>query len=191
MPHTSPPPSLPGGWSIYLRTALNLTILTLIDSDGKHREIGFNPLSSPGAPDRTVTTLEEITEPELRVKAQTLIDTHHQRTATARVNCEAFNTAVSDLSQLLNQLTSTASSGESSLTRARVTINDDTLTAVLTLTATGPAAAPLLDLTARWPRPTEAPDDGATQELDPHGNLTVCLDQTHAEHFLTWYRTQV
>lgn len=191
MPHAPKP--LPDQWTILLHTVLNLTILTLIDADNAHREIGYAPLTPHGTKDRTVKALEEITEPELRARAQQLIDTFYQRTATAQANADTFGAAVPDLSQLLNRLSSTAPSGQTSLTRATLTVDDDTLTMVLTLTATRPAAATLLALTTRWPRPTDPPadgTDGVTQDLDTHGNLTLRLDQKPAEHFLTWFRTQ-
>ncbi|MGW3932904.1 hypothetical protein ACWECC_33145 [Streptomyces microflavus] len=191
MPHAPKP--LPDQWKIHLHTAHNLTILTLIDADGVHRHITFAPLTPTGTKDRTLEALGEITEPELQARAQQLIDTFYERTATAQANADAFGAAVPDLRQLLNRLSSTAPSGQTSLTRATLTVDDDTLTVVLTVTATGPAAATLLALTHRWPRPTDPPADGAdgvTQDLDTHGNLTLRLDQTHAEQFLTWFRTQ-
>ncbi|MGW6202127.1 hypothetical protein ACWF9B_00505 [Streptomyces sp. NPDC055089] len=107
MPHDAPKP-LPVQWTIHIHTALNLTILTLIDPDNGHREIGYAPLTPPGAMDRTVEALEEITEPELRAHAQQLIDTFYQRTTTAQANLDALDAAVPDLSQLLNRLSSTA-----------------------------------------------------------------------------------
>ncbi|MGW6145793.1 hypothetical protein [Streptomyces sp. NPDC055140] len=185
---THAPKPLPDQWTIHLHTVHNLTILTLIDADGVHRHITFAPLAPlapPGTTNRTVKTVEEITEPELRAHAQKLIDTFYQRTAQAQANADAFGVCVPDLRHLLDRLRATVPCGQASLT-----VDDDTLTVVLTLTATGPAAAPLLALTARWPRPTAAAADGVTQDLDTHGNLTVRLDQTHAEHFLTWHRTQ-
>lgn len=45
MPHAPKP--LPDQWTIHLHTALNLTILTLIDDDGVHREIGYAPSPRP------------------------------------------------------------------------------------------------------------------------------------------------
>ncbi|MGW3335763.1 hypothetical protein ACWDF9_35095 [Streptomyces rubiginosohelvolus] len=191
MPHAPKP--LPDQWTIHLHTVLNLTILTLIDDEGVHREIGYAPLTPAGTTDRTVEALEEITEPELRAGAQQLIDTFYKRTATVQANLDAFNAAVPDLPQLLNRLSSTAPSGQTSLTRATLTVDDETLNAVLIVTATGPAAATLLAITSRWRRPTDPPADGAdgvTQDLDTHGTLTLRLDQAHAEQFLTWYRTQ-
>lgn len=188
MPHAPKP--LPDQWTIHLHTVHNLTILTLIDADGVHRHITFAPLTPHGTTDRTVEALGEITEPALRTHAQQLIDTFYERTATTQANADAFSAAVPDLRQLLNRLSSTAPSGQTSLTRASLTVDDDTLTVVLILAATGPAAATLLALTGRWPRPTDPPADGVTQDLDTHGNLTLRLDQTHAEQFLTWFRSQ-
>ncbi|WP_327411222.1 hypothetical protein OG458_41540 (plasmid) [Streptomyces sp. NBC_01281] len=178
---------------IHFHTVLNLTILSLIDADGVHRHISFAPLtalSPPGTTDRTARTLEEITEPQLRARAQQLIDSFYERTATAQANADAFGAALPDLPQLLHRLSSIAPSGPSSLTRASCTFDDDTLTVVLTLTASGPSAGILLALTGRWPRPTDTPADGITHDLDTHGRLTVRFDQRHAEQFLTWYRTQ-
>ncbi|MGC5263882.1 hypothetical protein ACPXCO_22965 [Streptomyces cyaneofuscatus] len=191
MPHAPKP--LPDQWKIHLHAVHNLTILTLIDADGVHRHITFaplTPLTPHGTTDRTVEALGEITQPELRTHAQQLIDTFYERTATAQANADAFSAAVPDLRQLLNRLSSTALSGQTNLTRTSLTVDDDTLTVILILTATGPAAATLLALTDRWPRPTEPPADGVTQDLDTHGNLTLRLDQTRAEQFLTWFRTQ-
>ncbi|MGZ2361457.1 hypothetical protein LRE75_33065 [Streptomyces sp. 372A] len=188
MPHT--PKTLPDQWTILLHTVHNLTILTLLDADGGSRQIGFAHLPPPGAADRTVTALKEITEPALRDHAQQLIDTFYERTATAQANVAAFSAAVPDVDQLLDRLRRTAPSGETSLIRTGLTVDDDKLTPVLTLTATGPAAATLFTLALQWPRPTAPPAEGFSQDLDTHGNLTLRLDQTHAEQFLTWYRAQ-
>ncbi|MET8816386.1 hypothetical protein ABZW47_30845 [Streptomyces sp. NPDC004549] len=190
-PHEFKP--LPDQWTIHLHTVLNLTILTLIDADGAHRHITFAPLTTlnpSGTTDRPAQTLEEITEPELRARAQQLIDTFYQRTATAQANADAFGAAMPDLAQLLNRLSETAPSGPASLTRTGLTIDDDTLTVVLTLTASGPAVATLRALADRCPRPADTPAEGITQDLDPHGHLTLRLDQTRARQFLSWYRTQ-
>lgn len=186
---TSPKP-LPHQWTISLHTVANLTILTLHDADGLQREIGFHPLAQPGTADRTVTAPEEITEPELRASVHKLIGTFYERTARAQANADAFGAAVPDQQDLLGRLLSAVPGS-----RADLGIDHETLTIVLKLTAAGPAAGTLLALIARWPGNTikdtsGGPADGVDQDLDDDGTLTVLLDQTRAEHFLTWYRDQ-
>jgi hypothetical protein len=180
---------LPHRWTINLHTVANLTILTLHDSDGVQREIGFHPLTSPGTADRTVTAPEEITDPELRASAHQLIDTFYERTARAQANADAFGAAVRDQRDLIDRLLSAVPGS-----RADLDIDPEALTIVMRLSAAGPAAGPLLALISRWPGSTTKnaagrPADGVVQDLDD-GALTVLLDQTRAEHFLTWYRDQ-
>ncbi|MFI1700435.1 hypothetical protein ACH419_31265 [Streptomyces bobili] len=183
---TSPRP-LPDQWTINLHPVANLTILTLKDTDGAQREIGFHPLTRPGTVDRTVGALEEITELELRASAQKLIDTFYERTAQAQANAHAFSATVPDQRSLFDRLRDAIPCDV-----VRLAIDDETLTLVLQLTATGPAAGTLLNLTARWPGSATADGraGGVTKHLDDHGKLTVRFDQTRAEAFLTWYRDQ-
>lgn len=181
---------LPDQWTISLHTVANLTILTLHDADGAQREIGYHPLTPPGTADRTVTALEDITEPELRASAHKLIDTFYERTARAQANADAFGAAVPDQQDLFDRLRS-ATPGS----RADLDIDHEALTIILKLTAAGPAAGALLTLIARWPGSTTKdapgnPADGVDRELDDDGALIVVLDQARAEHFLAWYRDQ-
>ncbi|MCL3999064.1 hypothetical protein, partial [Streptomyces lavenduligriseus] len=70
-------------------------------------------------------------------------------------------------------------------------IDDETLAVILKMTATGSGAGALLSLVARWPGSTTADGQagGVTQDLHG-GDLTMHLDQAHAEDFLTWFRDQ-
>ncbi|MCZ1012335.1 hypothetical protein [Streptomyces lydicus] len=185
---TSPKP-LPDQWTIKLHTVANLIILTLRDGDGVQREIGFHPLSEPqlGTTDRTVSAMEEIAELRLRHSAQRLIDTFYERTAQAQANADAFGTTVPDLQDLFDRLCLAVPCDV-----AHIALDDETLTVILKLTATGPAAGSLLSLTARWTGSTtaEGQADGVTTHLDDHGKLTMHFDQKRAEDFLTWYRGQ-
>ncbi|MER5615951.1 hypothetical protein [Streptomyces sp. NPDC002215] len=183
---TSPTP-LPDQWTICLHTVANLTILILLDDDGAEREIGFHPLTRPGTADRTVGSVEEIAEPELRASAQRLIDAFYERTARAQANSDAFGVAVPDCRNLFDRLRAAVPCDVVGLD-----LDNTALTVVLKLTATGPAAGTLLSLITRWPGSTTkaAQADGVATDLDNHGNVTVRLDQPHAEGFLTWYRDQ-
>ena len=179
------PYALPTQWTIRLRSVANLTILTLHDSDGAHRETGFCPLTQPTEADRTVASLEKITEDHLRTSAQKLIDTFFARTAQAQANCDDFGAAVPDQQRLADHLRSAIPG-----CLVDLDLDHDALTMVLKLTAAGPAAGMLLSLLARWPgyaRP-DGPADGVLRDLDDAGGLTVVLDQARAEQFLTWYR---
>ncbi|WP_331748814.1 hypothetical protein OIA45_47860 (plasmid) [Streptomyces chartreusis] len=186
---TTAPKPLPEQWTIQLRTVANLTTLTLKDGDGGEREIGFHslPKPQPGTPDRTVDSVEEIAEPGLRASAQDLIDTFYERTAQAQANPDAFRAAVPDLQGIFARLRAAVPCDA-----VRLAVDNDTLTIVLTLTATGPAAAALLSLMARWPGSAteDGQADGVTQQADDHGELTMRLDQTRAEDFLAWCRDQ-
>ncbi|MFI6688412.1 hypothetical protein [Streptomyces sp. NPDC050485] len=182
---TSPKP-LPNQWTINLHPVANLTILTLLDGDGTRREIGFHPLTPSGTKDRTVGSLEEISQPELRATAQKLIHSYYERTAQAQTNADAFGVAVPDQRELLDRLRSAVPGSQVGLD-----IDDEALTVILKLTAAGPAAGPLLSLSARWLGSTaDGQAIGATQDLDDDGELTIRLDQSRAENFLTWYRDQ-
>ncbi|MHC3392370.1 hypothetical protein ACLQ2E_23330 [Streptomyces lavendulocolor] len=183
---TTPHP-LPDQWAINVHPVANLVILTLLDADGAHREIGFHPLTAPGTAKRAVHALAEITDSELRASAQKLIDSFYQRTAQAKANADAFGTAVPDQQHLFDRLRS-----ELPGTPVDLGIDDEALTIVLKLTAAGPTAGALLALIARWPG-TTSPTGlayGVTQDLADDGTLTVTFDQPHAEKFLTWYRAQ-
>ncbi|HEY8986001.1 MAG TPA: hypothetical protein VIU15_41305, partial [Streptomyces sp.] len=183
---TTPHP-LPDQWAISVNPVANLAILTLHDADGIHRDIGFHPLTAPGTAQHTVHTLAEITDPDLRASAQKLIDTFYQRTARAQANADAFGTAAPDQQHLFDRLCS-----ELPGTTVDLGIDDEALTIVLKITATGPTAAGLLTLTNRWPG-TTSPTGlayGVTQDLADDGTLCVAFDQPHAEKFLTWYRDQ-
>ncbi|WP_331732961.1 hypothetical protein OG613_49015 (plasmid) [Streptomyces sp. NBC_00015] len=183
---TSPRP-LPDQWTINLHPVANLTILTLHDTDGAEREIGFHPLTRPGTVDRTVGALAEITGLELRASAQKLIDTFYERTAQAQANVHAFSATVPDQQSLFDRLRVAVPCDV-----VRLVMDDETLTVGLQLTATGPAAGTLLTLTARWPGSATADGrtSGVTKDLDDDGRLTMRFDQTRAEAFLTWYRDQ-
>ncbi|MFF3959177.1 hypothetical protein ACFYY1_39185 [Streptomyces sp. NPDC001890] len=183
---TSPMP-LPHQWTIHLHTVANLTILVLLDDDGAEREIGFHPLARPGTADRTVGTVEEIAERELRASAQRLIDSFYERTKRAQTNVDAFGVTVPDCRNLFDRLRVAVPCDVVGLD-----LDNNALTVVLKLTATGPAAGTLLSLIARWPGSTTEAEqaDGVTTDLDNHGKVTVHLDQPHAEGFLTWYRDQ-
>ncbi|WP_439681536.1 hypothetical protein [Embleya sp. MST-111070] len=181
---TTPTHPLPDQWTINLRPALGLTILTLLDGGGTERLTGFHPLAPPGTTDRTVSTLEEIADEALRVCARNLVDAFHARTAQAQTSADAFGAAVPDQSALFDRL-------RADLAGALVDLGiDDTLTVVLTLAAEGPGAGSLLSLIARWSgsRPQDGSAEGITRDLDDAGCLTVLLDQTRAEQFLIWYR---
>jgi hypothetical protein len=182
---TTSPKSLPDQWTINLHPVANLTILTLRDGDGVQREIGFHPLTQPGSADRTVGAVDEIVELELRASAQKLIDTFYARTAQAQANADAFGVAVPDQQDLFNRLRFAVPCDG-----VHLTLDNEALTVVLELTATGPAAGTLLSLTARWlgSNTTDGQADGVTKDLDDHGKLTMRFDQTRAEDFLTWYR---
>lgn len=182
---TSSPKPLPDQWTINLHPVANLTVLTLLDGDGVHREIGFHPLTPPGTKDLTAGALAEITDPELRASAQKLIDSFYVRTTQAQANADAFGAAVPDQRDLFDRLRS-AFSG-----RVELDIDDEALTVILKLTATGPAAGTLLSLIARWPGSATADGqaDRVTKDLDGV-ELTVRLHQERAEDFLTWYRDQ-
>ncbi|MCM2430999.1 hypothetical protein [Streptomyces sp. RKAG337] len=185
---STPPNALPDQWTIYLHPVANLTILTLLDSEGAQRQIGFHPLTPPGTADRTVSALEEIPEDALRASAQKLIDTFYQRTAQAQANADAFGAAVPDQQDLFARLRSTVPDGPIDID---LDIDDETLTIILKLTAAGPAAGALLSLIARWPGSTTTPPaGGVNQDLDDDGALTVLLDQARAERFLAWFRNQ-
>jgi hypothetical protein len=184
----SPSPTpLPDRWTIYLHTVANLTILILLDDDGVQREIGFHPLTQPGTADRTVGTVKEIDELELRASAQKLIDTFYERAAQAQANADAFGVTVPDRRNLFDRLRVAVPCDVVDLA-----LDNEALTVALKLTATGPAAGTLLSLITRWSgSTTEAGEaDGVTKDLDNHGELTVRLDQPRAEGFLTWYRDQ-
>ncbi|MGY3677373.1 hypothetical protein [Streptomyces sp. TE33382] len=176
------PHPLPDRWAINVNPVANLAILTLLDADGAHRNIGFHPLAAPGTAKRAVHALTEITDPELRASAQKLIDTFYQRTAQAQANADAFGTAVPDQQHLFDRLRS-----ELPGTSVDLGIDDEALTIVLKLTAAG-----LFTLINRWPG-TTSPTGlayGVAQDLADDGTLTVTFDQPHAEKFLTWYRDQ-
>ncbi|MHC3392813.1 hypothetical protein ACLQ2E_25605 [Streptomyces lavendulocolor] len=183
---TSSPKPLPDQWTINLHPVANLTILTLLDGAGIQREIGFSPLTPPGTTDRTVGALSEIAEPELRANAQKLIDTFYERTARAQANADAFGAAVPDQRHLFDRLRSVVPG-----CLIELDVDHETLAVILKMTATGSAVGVLLSLVARWPGSTAADGqaDGVTQDLD-RGDLTMRLDQAHAEDFLTWYRDQ-
>ncbi|MFZ3492159.1 hypothetical protein ACODT5_02780 [Streptomyces sp. 5.8] len=183
---TSPKP-LPDQWTILLHPVLNLTILTLRDSDKTQRQIGFYSSTPPGTSERTVSALEDIADTELRASAQKLIDTFYARTAQAQANSDAFGAAVRDLQNLLDRLRT-----EMPRSLVTVAIDDEVLTIVLKLAAEGQVTALLHSLIARWPGSTtpDGPATGVLQERDSDGGLTVLLDQARAEQFLTWYRDQ-
>lgn len=183
---TSSPKPLPDQWTINLHPVANLTILTLLDGAGIQREIGFHPLTPPGTTDRTVGAPSEIADPELRASAQKLINTFYERTARAQANADAFGAAVPDQRHLFDRLRSVVPG-----CLIELDVDDETLAVILKLTATGSAAGALLLLVARWPGSTAADGqaDGVTKDLDG-GDLTMRLDQAHAEDFLTWYRSQ-
>ncbi|MFE0774331.1 hypothetical protein [Streptomyces sp. NPDC058861] len=183
---TSSPKPLPDQWTINLHPVANLTILTLFDGAGVQREIGFHPLTPPGTTDRTVGALSEIDEPELRASAEKLIDTFYERTTRAQVNADAFGAAVPDQQRLFDRLRSVVPG-----CLIELDIDDETLTVILKLTAAGRAAGALLSLMARWPGfiTANGQADGVTKDSDG-GDLTMHLDQSRAEDFLTWYRDQ-
>ncbi|HLU97054.1 MAG TPA: hypothetical protein VKZ89_09475, partial [Thermobifida alba] len=151
------------------------------------REIGFHPLTQPGTTDRTVGAVEEIVELELRASAQRLIDTFYERTAQAQASANAFGVTVPDQQNLLDRLRVAVPCDV-----VRLGLDNEALTVVLRLTATGPAAGTLLSLIALWAGSTDAVGqaDGVTKDLDDHGKLTMRFDQPRAEDFLTWYRDQ-
>ncbi|RNG27166.1 hypothetical protein [Streptomyces botrytidirepellens] len=186
---TTLPKPLPDQWTINLHSVANLTILTLRDGDGVQREIGFHLLSEPqpGTADRTVGAVEEIVDLEVRASAQKLIDTFYERTAQAQANADAFGVTVPDLQNLFDRLRVAVPCDG-----VHLAVDNETLTVVLKLTATGAAAGTLLSLAARWPGSATADGqaDGVTKHLDDHGELTMHFDQTRAEDFLTWYRDQ-
>lgn len=178
------PHALPARWTINVHPVANLAILTLLDADGAHREIGYHPLTPSGTAERTVRALDEITDPELRSSAQKLINRFYQRTAQAQANADAFGAAVPDQQHLFDRLRSDLPDSSIDLG-----IDDGTLAIVLKITAAGATAGTLLTLIARWPGITApTPAHGVTRDLADDGTLTVTFDQPHAEKFLTWYR---
>lgn len=178
---------LPDGWTFHLRTTLNVTVLTLRDSNGEDREIGYHRAPVLDAPELTVHTLEEIPDEELRTAARELTDVYRARYATARANTEAFSAAVPDFSDLTGRLRRAVPG-----CRIDTGLDHTALTLTVTLAADGPPAGRLLTLIASWtPPPTADGAPGASdRELTESGTLTVRLTQDQARAFLTWYRDQ-
>ncbi|WP_331762518.1 hypothetical protein OG612_45640 (plasmid) [Streptomyces sp. NBC_01527] len=181
---TTTPPDLPDQWTIDLHNALNLTILTLRNNDNEPCEFGFLPLTDPTSPDRTIHSLNEITDAQLRDSAHELIATYFKRLEQLKRNIAAFNKAVPDRAELTTRLRRTVPD-----CRIEQKLNRETPTVDLILAATGPAAGQLLTLINSWPHATtNGTADGITLALDDTVTLTATLDQRRAQDFLTWYR---
>ncbi|MGW2657023.1 hypothetical protein ACWC1D_25625 [Streptomyces sp. NPDC001478] len=174
--------TLPDGWTIHLRTALNLTVLTLRDGDGGDCQIGFHACTGMGSPELTVRALDDITDGALREAALELLNNYFARRATAKANADAFSSAIPDWSDLSSQLRRTVPG-----CLIDISLNHQALDLTMTLTADGPSAGRLLTLIASWP---EGGAEGIDRELTQTGALTVRLPQRRAQGFLTWLRTK-
>ncbi|MET9776238.1 hypothetical protein ABZ023_18590 [Streptomyces sp. NPDC006367] len=174
--------ALPDGFTVHLRTALNMTVLTLHDGDGWECQIGFHASTELGSPELTVRALNEITDDALRAAALELLNNYFARRTTVHANADAFSAAVPDWSDLTGRLRRTVPD-----CRIDTGLDHQALALTMTLAADGPSAGRLLTLIASWP---EGAAEGIDRELTQTGTLTVRFSQKRAQDFLTWYRTE-
>jgi hypothetical protein len=174
--------ALPDGWTIHLRAALNLTVLTLRDGDGRDCQIGFYTGTDVGSPELTVRALNEITDDALRAATLKLLDNYFARRATVHANADAFAAAIPDWSDLSGRLRRAVPG-----CRIDTGLDHEALALTMTLAADGLSAGRLLTLIASWP---EGAVEGVDRELTQTGTLTVRFTQKRAQDFLTWYRSE-
>ncbi|WP_107661155.1 hypothetical protein [Nocardia suismassiliense] len=180
---------LPRGWSIRIKAVMNVYSLTLLDADGGERHFVFHPRGQQSAEQQEVTIrrFAAIGDPVLRARARELVADYRDRVAAAQASVDAFSTTTPDFAELSQHLRGRLPGAE-----VAITIDNDHLTVILTLTATASAAGALLTLVTTWLAADELTAQlpaGITVLLGDDFALSVTLAHPHGEAFLSWYRS--